>query len=86
MAAEKLSISLDAALAASVRAAASEQGVSISTWLADAALAQVRQRQLREALDELATEEGELDPAEIDELIANARQTSRVVIGTEGVA
>lgn len=86
MAVEKLSISLDADLAASVRASASEQGVSVSTWLADAALAQVRQRKLREALDHLTSEEGELDPAEIDRLIANARRTSRVVIGTEGVA
>lgn len=86
MAAEKLSISLDADLAASVRAAASERGVSVSMWLADAALAQVRQRRLREALDDLASEEGALNPAEIDRLIARARQTSRVVIGTEGVA
>lgn len=86
MAAEKLSISLDAELAASVRAAASEQGVSVSTWLADAALAQVRQRRLREALDHLTSEEGELDPTEIHGLIASARQGSRVVIGTEGAA
>jgi hypothetical protein len=84
--AEKLSISLDSDLAAAVRAAASEQGVSVSTWLADAAQAQVRQRRLREALDVLASEEGELDPAEIDRLIADARGTSHVVIGAEGAA
>jgi hypothetical protein len=84
--AEKLSISLDADLAAAVRTAASEQGVSVSTWLADAALTQVRQRRLRDALDELASEEGELTPAEIDRLIAQARQTSRVVLGSEDVA
>ncbi len=86
MGAEKLSISLDSDLAVAVRAAASEQGVSVSTWLADAAQAQVRQRRLREALDVLASEEGELDPAEIDRLISDARRTSRVVIGTEGAA
>lgn len=86
MGAEKLSISLDSDLAAAVRAAASEQGVSVSTWLADAAQAQVRQRRLREALDVLASEEGELDPAEIDRLIAAARGTSRVIIGPEGAA
>lgn len=86
MGAEKLSISLDSDLAATIRAAASEQGVSVSTWLADAAQAQVRQRRLRAALDILTSEEGELDPAEIDRLIATARGTSRVVIGAEGAA
>ncbi|MGA9312575.1 MAG: hypothetical protein WBV74_19725 [Pseudonocardiaceae bacterium] len=86
MGAEKLSISLDSDLAASVRAAANEQGVSVSTWLADAAQAQVRQRRLREALAVLASEQGELDPVEIDRLITDARRTSRVVIGTKGAA
>jgi hypothetical protein len=84
MSVEKLSISLESELAASVRAAAGEQRVSVSTWLADAAQAQIRQRRLREALDSVASEEGELDPSEIDSLIADARRTSRVVIGTEG--
>ncbi len=86
MGAEKLSISLDSELAASVRVAASEQGVSVSTWLAEAAQARVRQRRLREALDVFASEEGELDPAEIDRLIADSRRTSQVIIGTEGAA
>lgn len=86
MAAEKLSISLDSDLAGAVRAAANEQGISVSTWLADAAQAQVRQRRLREALGALASEEGALDPTEIDGLIADARRTSRVITGTEGAA
>jgi hypothetical protein len=86
MGAEKLSISLDSDLVASVRAAASEQGVSVSTWLAEAAQAQVRQRRLREALDVLASEEGELEAVEIDRVIADARRTSRIVVGTEGAA
>ncbi|MBA2471315.1 MAG: hypothetical protein H0V41_03380 [Pseudonocardiales bacterium] len=84
MGAEKLSISLDSDLAASVRAAASEQGVTVSTWLAEAAQARVRQQRLREALDVLASEEGELEAAEIDRVIADARRTSRMVVGTEG--
>lgn len=67
-----------------MRAAASEQGVSVSTWLAEAAQAQVRQRRLREALDVRASAEGEIDAAEIDRLIAYARRTSHVVIGTDG--
>lgn len=86
MGAEKLSISLESELAATVRAAASEGGVSVSTWLADAAQAQIRQRRLREALDALASEEGELDATEIDRLIGHARQTSRVVSGAQGAA
>lgn len=86
MAAEKLSISLDSELAAAVRTAANEQGVSISTWLADAAQAQVRRRRLREALDVVASEEGALDSIEIDRLIADARRTSRVITGAEGAA
>lgn len=44
------------------------------------------QRRLREALDVFASEEGELDPAEVDRLIADARRTSQVIIGTEGAA
>lgn len=86
MSVEKLSISLDAELAASVRAAANDQDVSVSTWLAEAAQARVRQRQLREVLDALAAEEGPLDPAEIDELIARARRGSVVVNPTQGAA
>lgn len=84
--AEKLSISLESELAASVRAAASDQGVSVSTWLADAAVAQIRQRRLREALDALAVDEGALDSSEVDGLIARARRNSRVVSGGEGAA
>lgn len=70
----------------SQRHALAERRGSVSTWLADAAQAQVRQRRLREALDVLTSEEGELDPAEIDRLIADARGTSCVVIGAEGAA
>jgi metal-responsive CopG/Arc/MetJ family transcriptional regulator len=84
--AEKLSISLDSELAATVRAAAAEQGVSVSTWLADAAQAQVRQRRLREALDSLAAEIGGLDADEVDRLVAAARRNSSVVTGSRGAA
>jgi hypothetical protein len=84
--AEKLSISLDSELAATVRTAAAEQGVSVSTWLADAAQAQVRQRRLREALDSLAAEIGSLDADEVDRLVAAARANSTVVTGSRGAA
>ncbi len=51
MAVEKLPISLDAGLARMVRAAATEQGVSMPTWLAEAVEARARQRYLGRALD-----------------------------------
>jgi hypothetical protein len=83
---EKLSISLDSELAATVRNAASAQGVSVSTWLADAAQAQVRQIRLRAALDPLAAEIGGLDPDEVDRIVAAARSGSTVVTGDRGAA
>jgi hypothetical protein len=83
---EKLSISLDSELAGTVRNAASAQGVSVSTWLADAAQAQVRQIRLRDALDALAAEVGGLDPDEVDRLVAAARNSSTVVTGDRGAA
>jgi len=86
MGAEKLSISLDSELAATVRTAANEQGVSLSTWLAEAAAARVRQHRLREALDALAAEIGGLDADEVDRLIADARRTSTVILGAKGAA
>lgn len=81
MGAEKLSISLDAELAATVRAAAGERGVSVSTWLADAAEAQVRQRRLGEALDALDAEFGELDADEAQLLVRAAHRNSVIVSG-----
>ncbi len=86
MGADKLSISLDSELAAAVRAAATEQGVTVSTWLADAAESRVRQQKLREALDELAAEIGGLDADELDRLVTAARRTSTVVTGAQGAA
>lgn len=76
--AEKLSVSFDAGLAAAVRAAASDEGVSVSAWLAGAAEAKARQRHLREALDAFAAEHGALTEAEIDRLIGEARGGSGV--------
>lgn len=84
MGSEKLSISLDADLLALVRAFAAERGMSISTWLAKAAEAQIRQMHLRVALDAAQREFGKLDDDEIDRLIAEARKTSIVVHGGQG--
>lgn len=73
MSAEKLSVSFEPGLAATIRAAAAEEGVSVSMWLAGAAEAKARRRHLREALDSFAAEHGNLTDAEIDRLIREAR-------------
>ncbi len=86
MAVKKLSVSFDAELADSIRAAAAEEGVSMSTWLASAAAAKVRRRYLRAALDELAEDAGVLSDEDIDRLIVGARQRSMVTKPQRGAA
>jgi len=76
---EKLSISFEASLAATVRAAAADEGVSVSMWLSGAAEAKARRRRLREALDAFAVEHGELTDADIDRIIGDARAESTIV-------
>lgn len=78
MGAEKLSISFDDALAKTVRKAAADEGMSISSWLADAAAAKARQRRLRDALDAFADEHGTLEDEEIEGIIRTARTSSRL--------
>ncbi|MGH9156124.1 MAG: hypothetical protein ACRD1K_09910 [Acidimicrobiales bacterium] len=77
MATEKLSVSFDPDLAAAIRAA-QDANVSVSTWLAEAAEVKVRQRRLREALDDFAAEHGPLEESDIDRLISAARSSSTV--------
>jgi len=79
VAAEKFSVSFDPGLAATVRAAAAEEGVSVSMWLSGAAEAKARRRHLREALDVFAAEHGELTDDDIDRIIDDARAQSTVV-------
>lgn len=76
MAGEKLSISLEAELAADVRAGAADEGVSVSAWLADAAAVKARQRRLGLALEEFAAEHGELSDGDIERLVKEARVRS----------
>lgn len=78
MAVEKLSISFDAQLATAVRKAAAEDGVSVSSWLTEAALAKARQVHLRNALDAYAQEHGPLDDQEIALEIERAHRASRI--------
>lgn len=79
MSAEKFSVSFDSSLAATVRAAAADEGVSVSMWLSGAAEAKARRRHLREALDVFAAEHGRLTDADIDRIIDGARAQSTVV-------
>jgi ApbE superfamily uncharacterized protein (UPF0280 family) len=78
---EKLSISFERSLAASVKRAAQSDGESVSSWLADAATTKARQKNLREALDAFAADHGALAEAEVDSLIQDARRESRVSNG-----
>jgi hypothetical protein len=86
MAAKKLSISLDAELADIVRAGAQEEGVSVSTWLAEAAEEKARRRNLRMALDQDAAGIAALSDEELDRIIAEARQTSIITKPARGAA
>ncbi len=79
MAVEKLSVSFTPGLVAAIRAAAAEEGVSVSMWLAGAAEAKARRRNLREALDSFAAEHGALSDADVDRLIGESRAGSIVV-------
>ncbi len=85
MAVDKLSISLDRDLAAAIRQAAESEGVGISSWLADAAAAKVRQSRLAEALRADAPEVEAMSDDELDALVTAARRHSRVT-GTRASA
>ena len=78
MSVEKLSVSMDAALAKLIRSAAAEEGMSVSTWLSEAARAKARQRALRVALRDYAAEHGALSAQETTELVEAARGRSVV--------
>lgn len=65
MNAAKLSISLDAALADEIREAARAAGKPLSTWLAEAARAQLRSQALDEFLAEYEAEFGVFSAEEL---------------------
>ena len=76
MSAEKLSVSMDAELVKLIREAAAEEGISLSTWLADAARAKARQQGLREALAEYAKLHGAMTAEEAERIVAATRKRS----------
>ena len=83
MSTEKVSISVDAELLARVRAAAAEREMSVSTWFAQAAEAQIRQIYLQQAIDALDQEFGPMSEEEVDRIIAEMRKTSIIVNGNQ---
>jgi hypothetical protein len=78
MSAEKLSISMESSLVKLVRSAAADEGVSLSTWLSEAARVRARQRALREALAEHARRHGSLTADEASRIVEAARARSLV--------
>lgn len=73
MAADKMSVSFEETLGDLIRQAASEEGVTVSSWLASAAHDRIRNRLLRLALDQLAAELVPMEPEEAARLVAEAR-------------
>lgn len=71
----KLSVSLDEELAEVVRAAAAEEGESVSSWMASAATARLRNRLLGHAVVELITE-SQLTEDELRNALAEARSNA----------
>ena len=76
MSVEKLSVSMESALVKLVKSAASEDGISVSTWLAEAARARARHHALREAVTQHAGERGGPSSNEARVLVESARRRS----------
>lgn len=62
---DKVSVSLEAGLAAAVRAAAAQADMPLSTWLAEAAAAKLRGEALAVFLADWQAEHGALTPGEV---------------------
>lgn len=74
----KLSVSVEEDLARVVRAAAADEGVSVSAWLADAASHRIRNRFLGEAITAALSERPDLDEHALQELARQARANAIV--------
>lgn len=64
---ERVTVSLDAELAAAIRDAAAEQGENVSAWLADAARRRLSARGLGEVVARWERKHGALKPDELAE-------------------
>jgi len=74
----KLSVSVEEDLAEVVRAAAADEGVTISAWLAAAASHRIRNRLLGAALEVALSESDGLDEETLQALAAQARSAATV--------
>lgn len=66
MSVERLTVSLEADLAAAVRSAAEEDELNMSAWLADAARRRLAMRGLGDVIAEWEAQHGAFTPEEID--------------------
>jgi hypothetical protein len=62
---DKMSISMDPQLGDDVRVAAERAGVSVSAWLAQAAVVRLRKQALAEFLSDWQTKHGKITAAEL---------------------
>ncbi len=79
MAAEKYSASMDDVLLADARADAEAEGLTLSSWLADAAADRLRLKDLHHLVDEWEAEHGAISVAELDAVedkVAAARRSA----------
>ena len=74
MAVERVTVSLEAELAAAVRDAADADAQNLSAWLADAARRRLATRGLRDVIAEWEAEHGTFDEAELDAARARLRR------------
>ncbi len=84
MAAEKYSASMDDALLAGARADAEAEGLTLSSWLAEATADRLRLKALRHLVDEWEAEHGAISVAELHALedkVAEARRSAKERLG-----
>ena len=70
---DRLSVTVPAELGKAVRDAAKKTGVSVSTWMGEAAAAQLRHELLGEALDAWQAEDGAFTEEELEAAAALVR-------------
>lgn len=68
---DRITVSMDAELGMAVRQAAEHAGMSVSSWLAEAAASRLRNVLLRAALDAWQAEDGPFTEAELAEAAAD---------------
>jgi hypothetical protein len=74
---DRFSVTMPPELGANVRQAAARQGMSVSTWLSEAAADRLRNELLGGALDQWEAEDGPFTQAELDEAASRLGQAPR---------